>query len=81
MQWTQASDQLNSIPPSTNAYGQAQELLKSYQAKITTAQEKVLEEDNLATIGQVQAYFQTHQQRRKNLQVNTSRQVSNKPFD
>ena len=47
-QWTQASDQLNSIPPSTNAYGQAQELLKSYQAKITTAQEKVLEEDKAA---------------------------------
>jgi hypothetical protein len=47
-QWTQASDQLNSIPPSTNAYGQAQELLRSYQAKITTAQEKVLEEDKAA---------------------------------
>jgi hypothetical protein len=47
-QWTQASDQLNSIPPSTNAYGQAQELLKSYQPKITTAQEKVLEEDKAA---------------------------------
>jgi hypothetical protein len=47
-QWTQASDQLNSIPPSTSAYGQAQELLKSYQAKITTAQEKVLEEDKAA---------------------------------
>ncbi|MCY7368968.1 MAG: hypothetical protein LH474_12535 [Chamaesiphon sp.] len=47
-QWTQASDQLNSIPANTNAYGQAQELLKSYQAKITTAQEKVLEEDKAA---------------------------------
>lgn len=47
-QWTQASEQLNSIPPSTNAYGQAQELLKSYQPKITIAQEKVLEEDKAA---------------------------------
>ena len=47
-QWTQASDLLNGIPPSTNAYGQAQELLKSYQAKIATAQEKVLEEDKAA---------------------------------
>jgi hypothetical protein len=47
-QWTQASDLLNSIPPSTNAYGQAQELLKSYQTKITAAQEKVVEEDKAA---------------------------------
>jgi hypothetical protein len=47
-QWTQVNDQLTSIPANTNAYGQAQELLKSYQAKISSAQEKVLEEDKAA---------------------------------
>jgi hypothetical protein len=47
-QWTQVSDQLTSIPANTNAYGQAQELLKSYQSKISSAQEKVLEEDKAA---------------------------------
>jgi hypothetical protein len=44
-QWTQANDRLSSIPVNTTAYGQAQELLKSYQPQITSAQEKVLEED------------------------------------
>jgi hypothetical protein len=47
-QWTQVNDQLTSIPANTNAYGQAQELLKSYQSKITSAQDKVLEEDKAA---------------------------------
>jgi hypothetical protein len=47
-QWTQVNDKLTSIPANTNAYGQAQELLKSYQAKIANAQDKVLEEDRAA---------------------------------
>jgi hypothetical protein len=47
-QWTQVNEQLTSIPANTNAYGQAQELLKSYQSKITSAQDKVLEEDKAA---------------------------------
>jgi hypothetical protein len=44
-QWTQVNDKLTSIPAQTNAYGQAQELLKSYQPQISGAQDKVLEED------------------------------------
>ena len=47
-QWTQANNKLSSIPASTTAYGQAQELLKSYQTQISTSQEKVLEEDKAA---------------------------------
>jgi hypothetical protein len=47
-QWTQVNDKLTSIPATSNAYGQAQELLKSYQSKISSAQEKVLEEDKAA---------------------------------
>ncbi len=47
-QWTQVNDKLTSIPANTNAYGQSQELLKSYQSKIASAQEKVLEEDKAA---------------------------------
>jgi hypothetical protein len=44
-QWTQVNDKLSSIPANTNAYGQAQELLKSYQTQISSIQDKVLEED------------------------------------
>jgi hypothetical protein len=43
--WNLVNDRLTSIPPNTIAYAQAQELLKSYQAQIATAQEKVVEED------------------------------------
>jgi hypothetical protein len=44
-QWDNASTQLGSIPATTMAYSQAQELLKSYQPKIANAQAKVLEEE------------------------------------
>jgi hypothetical protein len=44
-QWDRVSSQLNSIPPTTTVYPAAQALLKSHQAQIATAQEKVLEED------------------------------------
>jgi hypothetical protein len=47
-QWNQVNEKLTSIPANTNSYSQAQELLKSYQAKIANAQEKVLEEDKAA---------------------------------
>jgi hypothetical protein len=44
-QWDKVNGLLSSIPANTIAYPQAQELLKSYQAQISTAQDKVLEED------------------------------------
>lgn len=44
-QWNLANDRLSSIPANTIAFAQAQELLKSHQAQITAAQEKVVEED------------------------------------
>jgi hypothetical protein len=47
-QWSQVNDLLNGIPSNTNAHGQAQELLKSYQTQIASSQEKLLEEDKAA---------------------------------
>ncbi len=44
-QWDNASNQLGSIPATTMAYSQAQELLKSYQPRIANAQAKVIEEE------------------------------------
>jgi hypothetical protein len=44
-QWSQVNDLLSGIPNNTSAYGQAQELLKSYQTQIASSQEKVQEED------------------------------------
>jgi hypothetical protein len=44
-QWANVSTQLASIPTSTTAYPQAQALLKSSQPQISTAQDKVVEED------------------------------------
>jgi hypothetical protein len=43
--WDRVNSQLTSIPSTTIAYTQAQELLKSYQPQITTATEKVQAED------------------------------------
>jgi hypothetical protein len=47
-QWSQVNDLLTGIPNHTNAYGQAQELLKSYQTQIASSQEKLQEEDKAA---------------------------------
>jgi hypothetical protein len=44
-QWNQINTQLTSIPATTIAYAQAQQLLKSAQPQMTTVQQKVLEED------------------------------------
>jgi hypothetical protein len=47
-QWDKVTTQLGSIPASVTVYPQAQELLKSKQPLIATAQEKVVEEDKAA---------------------------------
>lgn len=44
-QWDRVNSQLTSIPSTTMVYPQAQNLLKSAQPQISTAQDKVLEED------------------------------------
>ena len=44
-QWDTVNNQIASIPVTTTAYVQAQALLKSYQPQISTAQDKVIEED------------------------------------
>ncbi|WP_373547609.1 hypothetical protein [Chamaesiphon sp.] len=44
-QWDTVNDRIASIPVTTTAYVQAQALLKSYQPQISTAQDKVIEED------------------------------------
>jgi hypothetical protein len=44
-QWDNINTQLMSIPATTTAYAQAQQLLKSAQPQTTTAREKVLAED------------------------------------
>lgn len=47
-QWDKVTTQLGSIPATVTAYPRAQELLKSKQPLIATAQEKVVEEDKAA---------------------------------
>ena len=44
-EWDKVNSQLTSIPSTTTAYTQAQELLKSYQPQMAIAQDKVVEEE------------------------------------
>ena len=44
-QWDTVNDRIASIPVTTTAYVQAQALLKSYQPQISTAQDRVIEEE------------------------------------